>query len=358
MGSDETNQIMPTPLQLSEAQLQALTYEMKSICQYQILRRIMSVLLRYILHLSYQDISLVLGVHPDTVGRYIRSYQYVGLEGMIKTNYRKNVSELDSFSDEILRELDQSPPKSVNEVRSRIFSLTGILRSPTRIKAFLARYGLTHRKVGYVPGKADPEKQAQWLKDVLETHYQEAKEGLRHLFFMDAAHFTLGAFVCKVWSKTRKFIRSGAGRNRINVLGAVNAVTHQLFHIHNTETINAVVIMDFFKQLRGQYTHLPISIVLDNARYQHCKAVKEVAKTLNIELLFLPAYSPNLNLIERLWKFVKKEVLYAEYFETPKKFHQAIIGFCEQINHTQQDKLKSILNFKFQMFDKKAIYQV
>lgn len=358
MESDETTQIMSTSLQLSEAQLQALNYEMKLICNYQILRRILTVVLRCLLDLSYSEIGSVLDIHPDTVGRYVRTYRGSGLSGLIQTNYRKNVSELDQFSEEILTDLDKLPPKSTNEVRSRIFSLTGVLRSPTRVKAFMARHDLRFRKVGYVPGKADPEKQEQWLKDTLTTHYQEAKSGIRHLFFMDAAHFTLGAFVCKVWSKTRKFIRSGAGRNRINVLGAVNAVTHQLFHIHNTDKINAVVIMDFLKQLRRQYTQLPISIVLDNARYQHCKAVKEVAQTLEIELLFLPAYSPNLNLIERLWKFVKKEVLYAKYFETPKLFHQAIISFCDQINHTHNHKLKTILNFKFQTFDKQTIYQV
>lgn len=277
---------------------------------------------------------------------------------LIETNYRKNVSELEGFSEKIIEDLDQSPPKSINEARSRMFSLSGILRSPTRIKAFMSRHGLGFRKVGYVPGKADPDKQQAWLEDTLIPHYQEAKAGLRHLFFMDAAHFTLGAFVCKVWSKTRKFIRSGAGRNRINVLGAVNALTHELFFIHNTDKINAEVIMDFLRQLRKQYDQLPISIVLDNARYQHCKAVKELAQELKIDLLFLPPYSPNLNLIERLWKFTKKEVLYGKYFETPQLFHEAIISFCEQINRTQKHKLKTLLNFKFQMFDKRTIYQV
>lgn len=357
LASDETNQIMSTSLQLSEAQLQALNYEMKLICNYQILRRLMSILLSSILDLSYGEIGAVLGLHADTVGRYVRSYRRSGLSDLLQTNYRKNVSELDQYAEQILADLDQSPPKSINEARSRIYSLTGILRSPTRIKAFMARQGLRFRKVGYVPGKADPDKQEQWLKETLMPHYQEAKAGLRHLFFMDAAHFTLGAFVCKVWSKTRKFIRSGAGRNRINVLGAVNAITHQLFHIHNTDKINAEVIMDFLTQLRTQYRHLPISIVLDNARYQHCKAVTELAQTLEIDLLFLPAYSPNLNLIERLWKVVKKQVLYAKYFETPQLFHHAIISFCSQINTSHNHQLKTSLNFKFQTFDKQAIYQ-
>lgn len=358
MESDQTDQIMPTSSQLTEAELQALNYEMKLICTYRLLRRIMAVLLRFVLGLSYAEIGAVLGIHPDTVGRYIRTYQTSGLSILLASHYRKNVSELDRFSEEILGDLDRTPAQSIKEVRDRIFSLTGVLRSPTRIRAFLIRHGLGFRKVGYVPGKADPEQQKQWLEDVLTPHYQEAKAGLRRLFFMDAAHFTLGAYLCKVWSKTRKFIRSGAGRNRINLLGAVDAITHEFFHIHNTDKINAVVIMDFLRNIRAQCGQLPISIVLDNARYQHCKAVKELAQALNIDLLFLPPYSPNLNLIERLWKFFKKQVLYATFFESPKVFHKAIIDFAQQINHKHQDKLKTLLNFKFQMFDKQAIYQV
>jgi transposase len=152
--------------------------------------------------------------------------------------------------------------------------------------------------------------------------------------------------------------RSTLDRNRINVLGAINPLTQELFHIHNTDKINAEVVMDFLRRLRRRYTELPISIVLDNARYQHCKAVQELAQELDIDLLFLPPYSPNLNLIERLWKLVKKQVLYARYFENPMLFHQAIITFCEQINGKQKHKPKTLLNFKFQMFDKPTIYQV
>ena len=349
---------MPTSLQLTEVQLQELRYEMKLQSQYQILRRLLVILLRSILDLTYGEIGEVLGMHPDVVGRYVRAYRRGGLAAILQRNYRKNISELDRCSSEILVTFEETPPHSIKQARSQIFSLTGILRSPTRIKAFMARHGLRFRKVGYVPGKADPEKQEAWLKETLVPHYEEAKAGKRHLFFMDAAHFTLGAFVCKVWSKTRKFIRSGAGRNRINILGAVNALTHELLYIHNTEKINAQVIMEFLQKLRNQYASLPISVVLDNARYQHCKAVKELAKGLEIDLLFLPPYSPNLNLIERLWKFIKKEVLYAKYFETPERFHQAILQFVKQINHRHLKQMKSLLNFKFQTWDKQTFYQV
>lgn len=349
---------MSTSLQLSEAQLHELIYEIETSESNLVQNRMLSVYIREVCGLSYEQIGLICRLHPDVVGRYIRQYRKEGLESLKTTNYRKNVSELDAFTDVLLAEFDRDPPKSINEAVSRISALTKIDRSPTRVKAFMARHGLKFRKMGYVPGKADPDKQEEWLKDTLSPHYQEAKEEKRHLFFMDSAHFILGAFVCAIWSKVRKFIRSGAGRNRINVLGAVNAISQELFFIHNTDKINAVVVMDFLTQLRKEYSKLPISIVLDNARYQHCKAVKELAAILDIDLLFLPPYSPNLNLIERLWKFVKKKVLYGKYFESPTVFHNAIISFCENINHEYKSELKSVLNFKFQLFDKQTIYQV
>jgi len=158
-----------------------------------------------------------------------------------------------------------------------------------------------------------------------------------------------------LWCIKRLFIRSGRGRNRINVLGALNAINQHITTLTNTHYINAEVIIDFLGQLRKQYGNLPITIVLDNARYQHCKAVIAFAKSVHIKLLFLPPYSPNLNLIERLWKLAKKKVLYGQYYEKPNDFHQAVVRFFNQIE-TYQTELSSLLTIKFQTFHNSRIY--
>ena len=116
---------------------------------------------------------------------------------------------------------------------------------------------------------------------------------------MDAAHFVLGAYLGFLWCFERLFIKSGAGRKRFNVLGALNAVTHELITVTNDTYINAQSVCELLDKLAALELSLPITLVLDNARYQKCALVMEVAQTLDIELLYLTTYSPNLNLIAR-----------------------------------------------------------
>ena len=127
---------------------------------------------------------------------------------------------------------------------------------------------------------------------------------------VDAAHFVLSPFIGLLWCFSRVFIKSPAGRNRFNVLAALNAITHELTMITNDKYINAFSFCELLWEISLKHIDMgvPITLVLDNARYQKCKLVFYFAKLLDIELLYLPAYSPNLNIIERLWKFVKKSV--------------------------------------------------
>ena len=119
---------------------------------------------------------------------------------------------------------------------------------------------------------------------------------------------------------TRLFIKAPAGRKRFNVLGALNAVTHELITVTNDTYINAQSFCDLLRRISRLNIGVPITLVLDNARYQKCKPVWALAGSLNIELLYIPLYSPNLNFIERLWKFVKKQCLYSKYYSEFKDF--------------------------------------
>jgi transposase len=124
----------------------------------------------------------------------------------------------------------------------------------------------------------------------------------------------LAPFLGYLWSFTRLFIKAPSGRQRYNVLGALNALTLQLVTVTNDSYINAASVCELLKKVADLALKVPITLVLDNAKYQRCEKVLTCAKRLEIELLFLPTYSPNLNLIERLWKFVKKKCLYSKYY--------------------------------------------
>lgn len=168
---------------------------------------------------------------------------------------------------------------------------------------------------------------------------------------MDAAHFVMGVFLCCLWPVKRIFVKSSSGRKRYNVLGAINATTQHIHTWTNQSYINALSIEDFFHQLRIYYFDMkPIYIVMDNARYQKCQLVKYVAWQFNIHLVYLPPYSPNLNIIERLWKWVKKEVFYAQYYDDFQQFKSAIDKAIWNANNQKNDEIKRLMSLKFQMF--------
>jgi transposase len=169
---------------------------------------------------------------------------------------------------------------------------------------------------------------------------------------VDAAHFVLAPFLGFLWSVMRLFVQAPAGRQRFNVLGALNAINHQLVTVTNDSYITAETVCELLHQLAALKSGVPITIFLDNARYQRCALGIATAGSLHIELCFLPAYSPNLNLIERLWKFVKKQSLYSKYYADFAAFKAAIIECLAQTQTTHKADLVSLLTLRFQLFEK------
>ena len=193
--------------------------------------------------------------------------------------------------------------------------------------------------------------QAKFLDEELKPKLDAALAGKGHVFFVDAAHFVLGTFVCCLWSFTRIFVRAASGRQRFNVLGAWNAVTRQLIAVTNTTVVNSATMCELLRKIAAQGLSGPITLVLDNARYQKCLVVQALAETLGIELLYLPSYSPNLNLIERVWRFVRKESLNSTYYEDFGRFTAAIDGCLDGLQTVHQEEMKTLMTHKFQTFE-------
>jgi transposase len=193
---------------------------------------------------------------------------------------------------------------------------------------------------------------------VLEPEIARAKSGESVLLFIDGVHFVQAAFLGFLWSFTRIFVRSPSGRRRWNVLGAYNAISGQFTMVANDGYITATTVCEILQKLAVQYAGRPIVIVLDNARYQHCKLVEALAEELGITLQFLPSYSPNLNLIERLWKFVKKKCLNNVYYETFADFTAGINDCLSRVETDYKEELETLMTTKFQNLKKGQLLAV
>ena len=335
-------------LNFSEEEIQRLKYEKDFNPSARIRKRSHAVYLKMSYNMSNEEIARIVCCHRNSISNWIRLYQSGGLSSLFELRYYSPESLLEQHKDIIEETLNSFPVQSINEAVLRIEEVTGIIRKPTQVRAFLLKHGYRYRKMGQIPGKADPQKQEKWLES-LQPYIQKAEKGECHLLFSDAAHFTLSSFACMVWSICRIFLKTASGRNRINVLGTVDAISKEVVTYINTTYITAETIIEFLQQLKMHYKEKPIVIVMDNARYQHCQLVLNRAEELNIKILFLPPYSPNLNIIERVWKFTKKKVLYGKFYESPEQFHRAIKTFFEQINQKYVSELETLLTLKFQI---------
>lgn len=144
-----------------------------------------------------------------------------------------------------------------------------------------------------------------------------------------------------------KKVLANTGRKRLNIIGAVNPVTFEPTIMLTEENCCAEVIEAFLGEIKHRYSNATcICIILDNARYQRSYLVQQKAKELDINLIYLPPYSPNLNLIERLWRYFKKKVMKNKYYADYASFENAVDSFFQTFNNRIVD-MKSLLNFKF-----------
>jgi len=185
----------------------------------------------------------------------------------------------------------------------------------------------------------------------LQPALDAAVAGTGHVLFVDAAHFVFGTYLCCLWSILRVFVRAASGRQRFNVLGAWNAVTRRLLSVTNTTVVNTETMCELLRVIAAGKLVGPVTVVLDNARYQRNKVVQGLAAELSIRLLFLPSYSPNLNLIERLWGFAKRRSVYGNYHANFASFRAAIENTLAGIPTTHAKALESLMTLRFQTFE-------
>jgi transposase len=317
------------------------------------------MLVLWLLHCGFkhEEAAKIVGVSRTTVHRYVAAFRTGGLERLRSCDRHRPQSEMAAYRDLIRASFEKQPARTMAEACDRIFQLTGLRRGPSQVRKFLKDLGLKFQRVRMIP--VPPTKtlaeqvavQTAFRDTELKPCLDAAGAGTGHVFFVDAAHFVFGTFLCCLWSFARIFIRAASGRQRFNVLGAWNAVTRQLITVTNTTVVNTETMCELLRKIAAVGLTGPIALVLDNARYQRNAAVEALAKELGIRLLFLPSYSPNLNLIERLWKFIKRRALYGRYHPTFAEFQAAIQEILDGIPTTHAKSLETLMTLNFQIFE-------
>ncbi len=179
---------------------------------------------------------------------------------------------------------------------------------------------------------------------------KKAEGGELTLLFLDASHFVMGCdFLGHLYSRVRRYVRTFSGRKRYNVLGALDYVSKKMLVVTNDSYITATEVCEMLRKVAEEYVGKEVHIVLDNARYQKCRVVQELAGQLGLQLEYIPPYSPNLNLIERVWKFVKGEIS-SKYYDNFDAFKQKIDSTISSTGGKNKPKIDRLIGKGVQLF--------
>ncbi|WP_420458159.1 IS630 family transposase [Neolewinella sp.] len=301
----------------------------------------------------------ILSIHPNTATHWAKCYLAEGLAGLLHYAPYRPHSALHAHRHELAAAFTREPPRSIVQAAQVIEQRTAIRRGLTQTRRFVKQtLGMKCRRFRCLPGGKLPieelaAQQRAFLLNTLQPLLEQSATEAIDLYFVDAAHPVQGFHAGRVWSPRPLAVRTPSGRHRLNILAALDSHRQELYSITTPDYIQATTVVELLDLLRQERPGRPIHLVLDNARYQRCALVQQAAQRLDIHLVYLPPYSPNLNLIERFWKFLKKQALAGYHFATKQDFEDAIYWFIEEVNNGEhQAQLRTLLALNFQQLVK------
>lgn len=293
-------------------------------------------------------------LNETTVRRYLQRYVDGGLEELCTDWHQGRVSVLSlDEEDALVAELKRVIYPTASSVIEFISGEFGVTYSVSGVRYLLKRLGFSYKKPQTVPGKANAEAQEEFLADL--SALKDAKRKEDPILYMDGVHPQHNSHPDYGWlpkgEETK--LKSNAGRQRVTLNGALNSETNEI-HVREEQVLNSENTVEYFKELEAAYPDaVVIYIILDNAGYYRGKKIRSYLENSKIKLLHLPPYAPNLNLIERVWKFFKKKVLANRYYESFLEFKTACLDFFEKKNwNLYQAELKTLLVPNFQITGK------
>ena len=298
---------------------------------------------------TLNKVKTALLLDDETLRGYVDKYRNGGVSCLISTNHKGRERRLTVSEEDVLRdELDTNIHLTTNSVIEYVKEKFVIKYSMSGIRDLLHRLGYEYKKPKLVPGNPDIDAQEEFIKYYEDFMLNKPVDA--EIVFLDAVHPEHNTMAAYGWIKRgeKRELKTNSGRQRLNLHGAINAETHEVTVIES-ETIDKDSTVQLLEILEQKYFYASmLYIILDNARYHYSKEVKAWLQGKKIKLVFLPPYSPNLNLIERLWKFFKKKVLYNKYYKDVKEFRKACIAFFSKIEQFSNDVAK-FMNADFEM---------
>lgn len=265
----------------------------------------------------------------DTLSNYIKKYKEVGFSSLLKMLHQGSQRLLNQVQIlQLCEELERTIYLTTLSIRVFIKNSFGVKYSQSGITNLLHQIGFTYKKPKLVPATADEQAQDIFLEFYLE--FMKKKPSDEMVFFADGVYPQHNSLPSYGWIRKGKEVelKSNTGRSRFNIHGAMNAETFETFIVASENSINHESTIALCEQLLASYPFAKqIHIILDNAKYHYSKEVRDFVSKNRINLVYLPAYSPELNLIERLWRIFKKNVLYNKYYEKFDSFKKACLDF-------------------------------
>jgi transposase len=323
-------------------------------------RRYRKVTVLVMLHQGYsvEMIEAALGLDDNTIRRYWEGYQEKGIDTYLADHYVPYCGKLSAEQENELSEhLDEYLYLDVKPIIAWVQDKFGVIYTVSGMRDLLHRLGFVYKKTKAVPSRADDEAQVEFLEEVLPDLLQQVEDGQAVVYYSDGCHPTHNTKTGRGWiRKGQDFeIDCNSGRKRVNINAAVNALKPEHLVYDIADSINAQSTQRLCRQLLRKHPGKTIYMICDNARYNRNKMLQQWTAGQRIEFIFLPAYSPNLNVIERLWRLMRKEIIDSIYYDCYAKFRQGIIDFLDDTK-AYKSELRSLLTLNFRTVDGTSVY--
>lgn len=315
-------------LKLTEHQLMELDVCYHRTTSARVARRVLCILLKA-QGRTHAQIADTLFVSINTVTRWVQIYVAAGLEALCRCECDGDPGELTEEQLSALKEeLRHKTYRSAKDVAHYIEGTFHVQYTERGAQALLHRLGLTFHKSALVQSRANLKDQIAFVEQYRLLRNELGKDDL--IYFVDAAHLIHNVLTGYGWAFAgeRPVFPTNSGRNRINVLGAYSPVLGEYVGLESRENINAETLKELVQKILELHPESPrIVLIVDNARYNHARLLRDYVADTPIEMIYLPPYSPNLNLIERLWNFFKDQVMRDHFYETFQEFVAAVKSF-------------------------------